>query len=166
MNREAAQRYQADISSGLSQEQVQERIDSGWTNEMVTEESKTVGQIIKGNLLTYFNLIFAILAILVVAAGSFRSLTFLPVVIANLFIGILQEIRAKKTLDQLTMLNAPKAEVVRNGHISEIPAEELVLDDTSRSGCTRKCCSLRRIYISSLSMTEWTARRAIMISPL
>ena len=58
MNREAAQRYQADISSGLSQEQVQERIDSGWTNEMVTEESKTVGQIIKGNLLTYFNLIF------------------------------------------------------------------------------------------------------------
>ena len=108
MNREAAQRYQADISSGLSQEQVQERIDSGWTNEMVTEESKTVGQIIKGNLLTYFNLIFAILAILVVAAGSFRSLTFLPVVIANLFIGILQEIRAKKTLDQLTMLNAPK----------------------------------------------------------
>ena len=124
MNREAAQRYQADISSGLSQEQVQERIDSGWTNEMVTEESKTVGQIIKGNLLTYFNLIFAILAILVVAAGSFRSLTFLPVVIANLFIGILQEIRAKKTLDQLTMLNAPKAEVVRNGHISEIPQRE------------------------------------------
>ena len=48
MNREPAQRYQADISSGLSQEQVQERIDSGWTNEMVTEESKTVGQIIKG----------------------------------------------------------------------------------------------------------------------
>ena len=120
MNREAAQRYQADISSGLSQEQVQERIDSGWTNEMVTEESKTVGRIIKGNLLTYFNLIFAILAILVVAAGSFRSLTFLPVVIANLFIGILQEIRAKKTLDQLTMLNAPKAEVVRNGHITVI----------------------------------------------
>ena len=88
-----------------------------------------MGQIVKGNLLTYFNLIFAILAILVIAAGSFRSLTFLPVVVANLFIGILQEIRAKKTLDQLTMLNAPKAEVVRNGHISEIPAEELVLDD-------------------------------------
>ena len=129
MNREAAQRYLADISRGLSQEQVQERIDGGWTNKTVTAESKTVGQIVKGNLLTYFNLIFAILAILVIAAGSFRSLTFLPVVIANLFIGILQEIRAKKTLDQLTMLNAPKAEVVRNGQISEIPAEELVLDD-------------------------------------
>ncbi len=129
MEQVPAQRYQADIVNGLSQEQVQERIDGGWTNETVTAESKTVGQIVKGNLLTYFNLIFAILAILVIAAGSFRSLTFLPVVIANLLIGILQEIRAKKTLDQLTMLNAPKAEVVRNGQISEIPAEELVLDD-------------------------------------
>ena len=129
MEQVPAQRYQADIANGLSQEQVQERIDGGWTNKTVTAESKTVGQIVKSNLLTYFNLIFAILAILVIAAGSFRSLTFLPVVIANLFIGILQEIRAKKTLDQLTMLNAPKAEVVRNGQISEIPAEELVLDD-------------------------------------
>lgn len=129
MEQVPAQRYQADIANGLSQEQVQERIDGGWTNKTVTAESKTVGQIVKGNLLTYFNLIFAILAILVIAAGSFRSLTFLPVVIANLFIGILQEVRAKKTLDQLTMLNAPKAEVVRNGQISEIPAEELVLDD-------------------------------------
>lgn len=129
MEQVPAHRYQADIANGLSQEQIQERIDGGWTNETVTAESKTVGQIVKGNLLTYFNLIFAILAILVIAAGSFRSLTFLPVVIANLFIGILQEIRAKKTLDQLTMLNAPKAEVVRNGQISEIPAEELVLDD-------------------------------------
>ena len=129
MEQVPAQRYQADIANGLSQEQVQERIDGGWTNKTVTAESKTVGQIVKGNLLTYFNLIFAILAIMVIAAGSFRSLTFLPVVIANLFIGILQEIRAKKTLDQLTMLNAPKAEVVRNGQISEIPAEELVLDD-------------------------------------
>ena len=129
MEQVPAQRYLADIASGLTQEQVQERIDGGWTNKTVTAESKTVGQIVKSNLLTYFNLIFAILAILVIAAGSFRSLTFLPVVIANLFIGILQEIRAKKTLDQLTMLNAPKAEVVRNGQISEIPAEELVLDD-------------------------------------
>ena len=133
MEQVPAQRYQADIANGLSQEQVQERIDGGWTNKTVTAELITVGKIVNGNLLTYFNLIFAILAILVIAAGSFRSLTFLPVVIANLFIGILQEIRAKKTLDQLTMLNAPKAEVVRNGQISEISAEELVLDSVSLS---------------------------------
>lgn len=126
---EPSVRYQADISSGLSQEQVRDRIENGWGNESVTAESKSVGQIIKGNLFTYFNLIFTVLAILVIATGSLRSLTFLPVVIANLLIGIIQEVRAKKTLDKLTMLNAPKAEVVRDGRISEIPVEELVLDD-------------------------------------
>ncbi|MDO5545130.1 MAG: cation-translocating P-type ATPase [Eubacteriales bacterium] len=128
-NYEPPVRYQADIAAGLSQEQVQERIDGEWKNDSVAAESKTVKQIVKDNLFTYFNLIFAILAILVIAAGSPRSLTFLPVVVANLFIGIIQEVRAKKTLDKLTMLNAPKAEVVRSGKIAEIPAEELVLDD-------------------------------------
>ena len=89
-------RYQADIVNGLTQGQVQERISGGWGNTSVKPESKTVGQIIKSNLFTYYNLVFAVLAVLVIAAGSLRSLTFLPVVIANLFIGILQEIRAKK----------------------------------------------------------------------
>ena len=129
MEQAPAQRYQPDIANGLSQAQVQERMDSGWTNQTIAAKSKTVGQIVKGNLLTYFNLIFSILAILVIAAGSFRSLTFLTVVIANLFIGIVQEIRAKKTLDKLTMLNAPKAEVVRDGQVVELPVKDLVLDD-------------------------------------
>lgn len=129
IERSPIERCQPDVTRGLSPAQVQQRIDGGWTNEAVTGESKTVGQIVKGNLFTFFNLVFAILAALVIAAGSFRSLTFLPVVIANLCIGIVQEIRAKKTLDKLTMLNAPKAEVVRNGEVLEIPAEELVLDD-------------------------------------
>lgn len=62
-------------------------------------------------------------------AGSFRNLTFLPVILANLFIGIIQEIRAKNTLDKLSVLNAPKALVVREGRQFSIPAEELVLDD-------------------------------------
>ena len=154
MEQVPAQRYQADIANGLSQEQVQERIDGGWTNKTVTAESKTVGQIVKSNLLTYFNLIFAILAILVVAAGSFRSLTFLPVVIANLFIGILQEIRAKKTLDQLTMLNAPKAEVVRNGQISEIPAEELVLDDIVIFRAGDQICADAEVLEGDISVNE------------
>ena len=67
-----------------------------------------MGQIIKSNLFTYYNLIFTILAILIIAAGSLRNLTFLPVVLANLLIGIIQELRAKKILDELTMLSAPK----------------------------------------------------------
>ena len=95
----------------------------------MTVESKTLGQIIRSNLFTYFNLIFAILGVLVFASGSLRNLTFLPLVVANLLIGIIQEIRAKNTLDKLSMLNAPRARVIRDGQIQEIPAEELVLDD-------------------------------------
>ncbi len=122
-------RCSPDIALGLTREQVEQRLQAGLRNEAVKPEEKTIGSIIKSNLFTYFNLVFAILAALLVAAGSYRSLTFLPVVIANLLIGIIQEIRAKKVLDELTMLNAPKALVIRDGRQMEIPAEELVLDE-------------------------------------
>ena len=72
-----------DIALGLTQEQVEQRLQAGLRNEAVKPEEKTIGSIIKSNLFTYFNLVFAILAALLVAAGSYRSLTFLPVVIAN-----------------------------------------------------------------------------------
>ena len=122
-------RYHPDVAVGLSREQVAQRMESGLGNAAVKPEEKTVGSIIKSNLFTYYNLVFAVLTVLLIAAESFRSLTFLPVVVANLLIGIVQEIRAKKTLDELTMLNAPRARVVREGKQEEIPAEELVLDD-------------------------------------
>ena len=113
-------RYHPDISVGLTREQVEERIRGELRNVAVKPQGKTVGSIIKGNLFTYFNLVFAILTGLLVAAESYRSLTFLPVVIANMLIGIVQEIRAKKVLDELTMLNAPKALVIRDGKQEEI----------------------------------------------
>ena len=122
-------RYQADVSTGLRQEQVQEYIRNGWKNDTTEPETRSVGSIIRKNLLTYFNLVFAVLTVLLIAAGSFKSLTFLPVVLANLLIGVVQEIRAKKVLDELSVLNAPKALVIRDGKKREIPAEELVLDD-------------------------------------
>lgn len=76
-----------------------------------------------------FNLIFVVLAVLLCLVGSFRDLTFLPVIIANTLIGIIQEIRAKQVLDKLTMLNAPRASVVRDGKRTVINAEDLVVDD-------------------------------------
>ena len=122
-------RYHPEVAVGLSREQVAQRLESGLGNEAVKPQEKTVGSIIKSNLFTYYNLVFAVLTVLLIAAESFRSLTFLPVVVANLLIGIVQEIRAKRTLDALTMLNAPRARVVREGKQEEIPAQELVLDD-------------------------------------
>ena len=65
---------------------------------------KTRAEIIKSNIFTYFNLIFAVLAALLIFAGSFKSLTFLPVILANIVIGIVQELRAKKVLDELTVM--------------------------------------------------------------
>lgn len=129
VKRRPTTRYQTDINTGLNREQVQEYVRNGWTNRPVEPPSKTIQEIIKSNLFTYFNLVFTVLAVLLIIVGSFRSLTFLPVILANLFIGIIQEIRAKNTLDKLSMLNAPKALVIREGKKKIIPAEKLVLDD-------------------------------------
>ena len=114
---------------GLTQAQVEAQKDAGLINTAVQSSARSVSTIVKENLFTYFNLVFLILAALVVAAGSLRSLTFLPVVIVNTLIGIVQELRAKKELDKLTLLNAPRAMVVREGKVQEVPAEELVQDD-------------------------------------
>lgn len=123
------QHFYADTRTGLSAAQVQAQRDAGNINASVAPPTKTCSEIIKENLFTYFNLVFIILAVLVIAAGSFRSLTFMPVVIANALIGIIQELRAKKALDNLTVLNAPRATVIRDGKRQVIPVEELVLDD-------------------------------------
>ena len=122
-------RYNPEYKKGLTSQQVQEHRLHGWINRSVEPPSKTTKEIIHENVFTYFNLIFAILAVLLILVGSFRDLTFLPVIIANSLIGIIQEIRAKQVLDKLTMLNAPHATVVRDGRKSVIDAEDLVLDD-------------------------------------
>lgn len=118
-----------DYNKGLSKEQIEERIKSGCVNSSVDAGSKTVNEIIKENVLTYFNLIFLVLAIFVCISGQFNELAFLPVVIANTLIGIIQELRAKKIVDNLTMLSVPKVLVVRDGKQLTISPEELVLDD-------------------------------------
>ena len=93
---------------GLTREEVHHRVRLHQTNENVTADTRSVKQIVKENLLTYFNLIFAILAVLLIITGSFRDMTFLPIILANAAIGIIQEIHAKKVLDKLTLLNAPR----------------------------------------------------------
>lgn len=134
-------RYEADVEKGLSSGQVRENRNNGWVNEPVEPQSKTVREIIRSNLLTYFNMVFAILALLLIIAGSFRNLTFLGIVLANLLIGIIQEIRAKRVLDKLTVLEEPKVRVIRDGIKSEIPAEDLVLDDIVILGSGNQICA-------------------------
>lgn len=147
-------RFNADIRYGLNSDQVNEYFENGWSNEPVEPPSKTVPKIIKSNLFTYFNLVFAVLAALLILAGSFRNLTFLPVILANLFIGIIQEIRAKNTLDKLSVLNAPKALVVREGRQFSIPAEELVLDDIVIFKAGNQICADAIVVDGEVSVNE------------
>ena len=108
---------------------MQERIAQDAVNHAVEAPSKSKREIICSNIFTYFNLIFFVIAVMLIFVGSFRDLTFLPVIIGNTLIGIVQELRSKKVLDNLRILNAPKNTVIRSGVERQIPAEELVLDD-------------------------------------
>lgn len=114
---------------GLSQEEVRERRRAGLTNAAVAAPSKTVKEIVLSNVFTYFNGVFLVIAILLILVGSYRDLTFLPVIICNSLIGILQELQAKAVLDKIAVLHAPQARVIREGIQKAIPTEKLVLDD-------------------------------------
>lgn len=114
---------------GLSDAEVLERKQANLTNVEVKAPSKTIGEIIASNVFTYFNFVFLFIAALLVAVRSFRDLSFLPLIIINSLIGILQELRAKQILDKLTVLHSPKTVVVRNGKECQIRTHELVMDD-------------------------------------
>ena len=147
-------RYRPDHQTGLTAQQVQEHRMHGWTNQPVDPPSKTTKEIIQENVFTYFNLIFLVLAVLLCLVGSFRDLTFLPVIVLNTLIGIIQETRAKKVLDNLTMLNAPHAMVIRDGKKSQINAEDLVVDDIVIFGAGNQVCADAEVCAGEVQVNE------------
>lgn len=118
-----------DKINGLTNEEVRSLELEGLTNEIPDKSGKTALAIIRDNVFTYFNLIFLVLSVLLIMAGAFRSLTFMPVVIANSLIGIIQQLHAKKVLDKLNVMSAPEAVVIREGEEKKIPVSKLVLGD-------------------------------------
>ncbi len=124
------QRFNALASEGLSQKQVQQRIDQGLVNTATKKYSKSYGSIFVGNICTMFNLLCLVAAIaLLFARASISQFLFVGIFAVNIFIGIFLEIRAKLKIDRLTILSSPTAKVVRSGVPKEIPVEELVIDD-------------------------------------
>ena len=91
--------------------------------------SENLTEIVRSNVCTYFNLVFAVIAVLLAIVGAWSDMLFLPIIVANTCIGIIQEVHSKKVLDKLSILNAPHAVVIRDGKRQEIPADQLVLDD-------------------------------------
>ena len=115
--------------TGLTIREVQDRVEQGLTNEAVDSSTGSVQSIVKRNVFTYFNLIFTVLAVLLILAGSTKDLSFMLIVIANTVIGIVQEVRSKNTLDNLKFDKMPRVVVIRDGKKTEVPSETLVQDD-------------------------------------
>jgi cation-transporting P-type ATPase E len=115
--------------SGLTTPEVAERVAAGCTNAVTTRTSRTVWEIVRANVFTVFNGLLAVLWVVAVASGRWQNALFGGVVVANAGVGIVQELRAKRTLDRLAVLNAPRVRVVRDDVEAEVAVAEVVLDD-------------------------------------
>ncbi|NCB50806.1 MAG: HAD family hydrolase [Clostridia bacterium] len=120
----------ADTGFGLTAAEALDRMSAGLGNTPVEPPGKSVAQIVAGNVFTYFNMLFLLLAVCVFAAGgSWQNAMFMGVIVVNTAIGIVQELRAKKTLDRLTLISVPKGMVIRDGNERKLPVSEFVRDD-------------------------------------
>lgn len=140
--------------TGLTDEEVRQRVEEGLTNRADISTDKTTKEIVISNVFTYFNLIFLVITILLIMVGSFRNLTFLPIIIGNTVIGIVQEIRAKKTLEKMSLLNAPRADVIRNGSVKQISTEELVKDDMILLTAGKQICADAVVISGNIQVNE------------
>ena len=140
--------------TGLTDEEVRQRVEEGLTNRADISTDKTTKEIVISNVFTYFNLIFLVITILLIMVGSFRNLTFLPIIIGNTVIGIVQEIRAKKTLEKMSLLNAPRADVIRNGSVKQISTEELVKDDVILLTAGKQICADAVVISGNIQVNE------------
>lgn len=113
------------IKTGLTKEEVLK----SKPNVYIDQNTRTVGQIIKEHSITLFNGINVVLAIMVALTGSFRNMLFIGLVVINTVIGIIQELRSKKVLDNLALLNQQKAKVLRDGKVVQLPVEQIVKND-------------------------------------
>ena len=104
-----------DPKTGLTAAQAAQLLEQGMGNEAVASNAKSTGQIIRENTLTFFNLVFVVLAALLVVSGNFRDMMFLGIAVVNSVIGIIQQLRSRATLEKLTLLSEARVKVVRDG---------------------------------------------------
>jgi hypothetical protein len=114
---------------GLTHEEVEEKIKQGKSNKVKIKTNESILKILRKNIFTYFNFIFLILTILLITSHSYRNLTFLGIIITNILIGIIQQIRSKITLDKLSLLDKNKYIVIRDGKEEEIDSDNLIEGD-------------------------------------
>lgn len=115
--------------SGLTNEQVQSRIRQGKQNRVTITAEKSTREIVYSNVFTYFNLVFGILAILLVLVRSWNNMLFVPIVVVNSLIGIVQELRSRRILNKMRLLQVEKARVIREGERLDLPVDQVVEGD-------------------------------------
>ncbi|MBQ2472789.1 MAG: HAD-IC family P-type ATPase [Lachnospira sp.] len=145
---------QTDIDSGLSKAEVRKRNLEGLSNISTNKPSKTIKQIIFGNIFTYFNLIFITFAVLLCLVKSYTDITFMPIIIWNTIIGIVQEIRAKKVLDKINVVNAPKTRVIRDGRETVVDSWTLVRGDMCVFSAGNQVCADSVIRSGTVRVNE------------
>ena len=147
--------YDADPEEGLTEEQVRQRREAGWGNQAQESASKSEKQIVLENLFTFFNLVFTVLAVILIIAGSsIKQLSFLVIVICNIVIGIFQEIRAKRAVDKLTLVATQKVRVIRDGEVEEEPSDRLVRDDIVEFNAGDQICADGIVRVGQLQVNE------------
>jgi len=153
--RQPVEWVEADPEQGLTQMQVQQRKSSGWHNKPSRGVLLTDRQIIAQHCLTFFNLVFLVLAVVLAIAGSsIKNMTFMIVMIINTVIGIVQEIRAKRAVEKLTLVAARPVRTVRDGGIRHILSEELVRDDIVIFGPGDQICADGVVCAGQLQVNE------------
>lgn len=146
--------YDTPIEEGLTDEIIEERKLQGLTNSNGNEKGKSITAIILSNIFTFFNILYFAIAIVLIIFKCYNNLGFLPLIFANLGIGIFQEIRAKITVEKMTLLSAPTATVIRNGVKLEIPVSDIVLDDIIFYSSGKQICSDSIVVEGSIEVNE------------
>lgn len=145
---------QADPAEGLSPQEIKLRQSNGLSNIMPPSNTKSEGQIIKENVLTFFNLIFLVLALCLCLVGSFKNLMFLLVAVANTVVGSFQEIRAKRAVDKLTLVAAGTAKAIRSGQRVSVRTDQLVRDDIVEFAVGDQICADAVVRDGQLQVNE------------
>ena len=130
-----------DINRGLTQAEADEKIRRGESNGSFSVKTKSVGRIFADNIFTLFNLINVVLAVCVALVGAYRNMMFMGVILCNIAIGIIQEIRSKRTIDRLSLISAPKAHLLRDGEEKVLPVADIVAGDIMLLSAGRQVCA-------------------------
>ena len=148
------ERFKTDSKNGLADEQVALRVRQGLTNITENKNVKTYKSIFFGNIFTFFNLLCFLVAGALLYVKAYSDVTYMVIILANISIGIVQELKAKHTIQKISLVTSPTAQVIRNGKTVEISTNEVVLDDIIYFGLGKQICADSIILEGEVEVNE------------